>query len=118
MSKFEFKKNSVTLNICGNIFDLVLTNEIIAECDRLKYEANDFVAAVCEAKDAHTAKQNLEKTCDFLVAGIENILGAGSVKKVFGDKPITLLDLTDVVVYIRAEIMTAIANKTAEYHKV
>ncbi len=118
MAKFEFKKNIVELDINGHCFEVPLTNEVIIACDRLKYDASRFVKDLNEARDAKAARETLVRTCDFLAEGIDDILGNGSVKKIYGEKLITLLNLTDVVVFIRSEIMTTIENKAKEYSEV
>ncbi len=112
MSKFEFKKNSVTLDLCGNVFEVALTNDVILACDKLK---NDAAEVLPKLKQSNTAAEIIEGTYDLLVKGIENILGEGSVGKIFGEKPITLLDLTDIIIFIRSEISTAFQKKTQSY---
>lgn len=115
MAKFEFKKNIVKLDINGHCFEVPLTNEVIIACDRLKYDASGFVKDLNEVRDAETAKEALVRTCDCLVEGIEDILGNGSIKKIYGEKLVTLLNLTDIVAFIRREIMATIENKAKEY---
>lgn len=117
MAKFEFKKNIVKLNISGHCFEVPLTNEVIIACDRLKYDASGFVNSLSEAHDAETAKETLVRTCDFLAEGIDDILGSGSVKEIYGENLVSLLDLVDIVVYIRSSIMKAIESKTKEYEE-
>lgn len=112
MAKFEFKKNSVMLDICGNVFEVVLTNDLILACDQLK---NDAAEALPKLKQANTAAEIVEGTYDILVKGIENILGEGSVGRIFGTTPITLLDLTDIIIFIRSEINAAFQRKTQSY---
>ena len=115
MASFEFKKNTVDLKINGNEFVISLTNDVIVACDRLKYEAENFVKTLSVANDAETAKRTLVQICDSLAKGIDDILGEGSTEKIYGDKIITLLSLTDIVVFIRGEIMAAIETKIKEY---
>jgi len=118
MEKFEFKKNCVNLDINGNCFNVELTNKVIIACDRLKYEAGDFVEMLSKVKDAETAETALTNTCNTLAKGIEDILGCGGVKKIYGDEAISLFNLTDVIVYIRKEIMDAIKTKAKKYNEV
>ena len=117
MAKFEFKNNAVELEINGQNFSVELTNDVILACDQLKDGAGDFVETLSNPQNAEEAKEKLIKTCDFLAEGIDNILGVGSAKKIFGNKTITLLNLTDVVFFIRKEIMSALETKAMENNK-
>ena len=112
MAKFELKKNSITLDICGSVLEVVLTNDVICSCDRLKNNAAELLPKLKQSSDANEV---VEGTFNLLVEGIEDILGKDSVGKIFGDKPITLLDLTDVIVFIRGEISAALQKKTQGY---
>lgn len=112
MAKFELKKNSVTLDICGNIFEVALTNEVIAACDRLK---NDAAELLPKLKEANNSIEVVEGACKLLTSGIEGVLGEGSVYKIFGTNPITLFDLSDIVIYIRGEIAAVVQKKAQAY---
>lgn len=115
MAKFEFKNNAVELEINGQNFSVELTNDVILACDRLKDGAGNFVEALSGAQNTEDAKERLTETCDFLAKGIDNILGEGSAKKIFETATVTLLNLTDIIFFIRTEIISSIKAKTIEY---
>ena len=112
MAKFELKKNSASLDICGKVYEIALTNDVICACDRLK---NDATEALPKLKQANSSAEVVEGVYDLLVEGIENIIGKGAVSEIFGDTPITLLDLTDIILYIRSEISAVFQKKTQSY---
>ena len=117
MASFEFKNNAVELEINGQNFSIELTNDVILACDQLRDGAGTLVEGLGNPQNAEEAKEKLIKTCNFLAKGIDNILGEGSAKKIFGTKSITLLNLTDVVFFIRKEIMSALKTKAMEYNE-
>jgi hypothetical protein len=112
MAKFELKKNSVALEICGTQFEVNLTNEVILACDSLKNNAAELLPKL---KQSGNAAEILEETYTLLANGIDDVLGTGSVSKIFGDKAITLLDLTDIIIFIRNEINAAFQKKAQTY---
>lgn len=112
MAKFEFKNNSVELEINGQIFSVELTNEILLSCDNISEEARAILKNLEKYKNA---KIILVQACDIMVEGIEGIIGKGSVSKIFGEKAITLFDLTDILLFIRTEVASALQKKITEY---
>lgn len=112
MAKFEFKNNNVELEINGQIFSVELTNEVLLSCDSIGEKARAILKKLDKNEDE---KNVLVQACDVMVEGIEGIIGEGSVSKVFGEKAITLFDLTDILIFIRVEVAAALQKKLAEY---
>ena len=112
MAKFEFKNNNVELEIHGQIFSIELTNEILLNCDNISEKSRAILENLEKNKDE---KNVLVQACDIMVKGIEDIIGEGSVSKIFGEKAITLFDLTDILIFIRVEVATALQKKITEY---
>ena len=91
MAKFELKKNSITLDLCGNVFEVVLTNDIILACDQLK---NDAAEVLPKLKQSSVATEIIEGTYDLLVKGIENI---GYLKDSMTNLELALTNLSEII---------------------
>ena len=112
MSKFEFKNNNVELEINGQNFSVELTNDVLLSCDDISNEAKKVLEAFEKTDDA---KDMLTQACDAMVKGIEDIIGVGAVAKIFGKKAITLFDLTDIIIFVRTEVNSALQKKMNSY---
>lgn len=112
MAKFELGKNTIKLEINGQNFVVNLTNEILTNCDNVRDEAAKILDSF---EEKNNAKEVLVSACNTLTKGIEDILGVGSVSKIFGKNAITLFDLTDILVFVRTEISSMLKKKINAY---
>lgn len=90
---FEFKNNYVNLDF-GN--GLTFELEPLKMADKIKTNCDVFQ----KYADGDTKNLSIEGVCNEVIKAIDDILGAGSTKKIFGERKITFFDLLDVWTYI------------------
>ena len=57
-----------------------------------------------DTKNIEEVVKNAEDIMNACVDGIDSLLGEGSTKKIFGDRPISFLDITDLSHFVFTEI--------------
>lgn len=111
--RFEFKNNNVVLDICGEEFSVSLTADIMGEISDISLEAAKQLKEL--SSKSVNAKEKITETCKYLENKIDVLLGNGATRQIFKQRRINLLDLTDVLNYVIAEINTSI-NAKVEYY--
>jgi len=110
MGKFEFKKNTVELDIAGNVFEV---DPIAAQG-----QMGDF-AAQCEQwqndMKGTLTQENVEKICADMGDMLDRLLGQGAYQKIFAGREISFFDIMDVLIFAMNEINDFSAQKRSEY---
>jgi len=57
-----------------------------------------------DTKNIEKVVENAEDIMNACADGIDSLLGEGSTKKIFGDRPISFLDITDLSYFVFTEI--------------
>ena len=99
---FKFEKNTITLEFENNLkfeVDAQKTGDVISKYTKI---FEDIRTGTAEDKTN-------EDVCNKVVCAIDEILGEGSTKKIFGERTIKLWDLVDVWTYI--------CNEQAYFHE-
>ena len=112
VKKFEFQKNSLTLDIAGHTFDIELTAEVIAASDRIKEQAAQTASELSHSGGSN--EEAIKKACVFLADGINGILGEGTAETIFEGRKVNILDLSDVLNFILTSIYEKISEETAK----
>lgn len=92
MASFEFRDRSIPVEIRGERHTI--------KCDAESVKAVQTLSAQFSGLDSEDQKAQLEK----LVELVDAVLGPGAVKTIFSDRPLNLLDLTDLVDFLAKEI--------------
>ena len=97
---FEFKDSMLGLNLSGKKFNICVNEKLFVLCGKIRREAAERLEVLygggAGAEDAGV--------CDFLENSIDDILGGGAAAEIFGAREMTVIPLTDLLVYIVDEI--------------
>lgn len=109
-TKFEFKKNTIELDIAGNIF----------EVDPIKAQGEMEACAEQCKKWSGTMKGTLSQSaikevCDGMGEMLEQLLGKGAYSKIFAGSETSFFDIMDVLIYVMNEINDFSDKKWSEY---
>ncbi len=104
--EFNFRQEKLCLKLCGNVFCIDLDENIISKCSEILKEARQKLEKVRE--DCGNSGISDESICKFFQRSIDSLLGAASVGKIFGERPLNLDDLSDLMCYIVTKIRVAI----------
>lgn len=111
---FEFKKNTLTLNIADETFDVdpVLADAVIK---------NDVGLCAQKMSEKLSAEKNNEETirnvCHELLSCVDKLLGEGSAKRIIKDRTINFYDCLDLLTYIIKEVQEFNRAKHGEIKK-
>lgn len=112
---FQFKNNTLLLTLCDKAYTLVIDEDTVKICDRIRSDAEGYLLRLgSENTDADVA---ISEICAFFESCIDSLLGEGETKMIFGTRPLKLLDLTDLLGYILSkisEVVTSRASKNTE----
>jgi len=111
--KFEFKTNTLELDIAGHIFEVDPTNpRLIQEIQTFALEAQKKVEELSERRDYAKA---LEEVIQFCIDAIDSILGTGAAEKIFAGRKINFFDCLDVINFIVSEVNEFRQQKFQQY---
>lgn len=100
--RFEFRDNTLKLDIAGNIFQIDTTApETVQQIQKFAIEAQERAAELAKRKDFSEA---IKEAIQFCLDIIDSILGAGAAEKIFAGRKINLYDCLDVINFIVEEI--------------
>ena len=100
--KFEFRDNTLKLDIAGNIFEIDVTApETVQQIQKFVIEAQERAAVLAKRKDFSEA---VKEAIQFCLDIIDSILGAGAAEKIFAGRKVNLYDCLDVINFIVEEI--------------
>lgn len=107
MGKFEFRDNTLRLEIAGIPFDVNITDDYLKKMKQWGQEAQD------------KAKQNLkiEEHQAFMASAIDKLLGDGASEKIFAGRICNIFDYMDVLNYICSESANYQQNKIMDYQQ-
>lgn len=114
--KFEFKKNTLELDIAGEVFNIDMTDpELI---DNAEKSAQDMIGwsekAEKVAGEQGQAKA-MEMSIQLCIDAIDGILGDGATKKIFKDRKINFFDCLDILEFLKAEMEQSKTEKLQQY---
>lgn len=104
MGKFEFRDRTVKLNIAGNAFEIDA-----AVGEELHEQKTILVNAI---KEFQEGKRTRNETITIYEEYFNKILGDGAFKKIFAKRVPTIMDCSDLLVFITDEI-TKVYRKPA-----
>ena len=111
--KFEFRTNTLELDIAGHIFEIDPTNpRLIQEIQTFALEAQKKVEELSERRDYAKA---LEEVIQFCIDAIDKILGEDASKKIFANREVTFFDCLDVINFIVSETNEFRQQKFQQY---
>lgn len=99
---FEFKDSMLGLNLSGKKFNICVNEKLFVLCGKIRREAAERLE-VLYGGGAGT-EDAVSGVCDFLENSIDDILGGGAAAEIFGAREMTVIPLTDLLVYIVDEI--------------
>lgn len=100
--RFEFRDNTLKLDIAGNIFELDTSDiEVIERVQAFSKDAQKLVQEMNKKDDYVEA---LKETIQFCLDSIDSILGEGSSEKIFSGRKVNLFDCLDVISFIATEV--------------
>jgi len=111
--KFEFKKNTLELDIAGNIFELDTTDVEVVE--RIQAFAKDAQRLAQEMRQKDDLTEALKDTIQFCLDSIDSILGEGASEKIFAGRKVGLYDCLDVMAFISNEVNEDRASRFQAY---
>lgn len=108
---FEIKNTGLLLEIGGASFTVHPDNaDFMEKLEAFYEEAQKKHAALSTSTDKLSVK--VRDMCDFCVQSIDDLLGEGSCKTIFGDTAVGMMDLLGVIVYIKTETNRFLAEST------
>ena len=111
--KFEFKTNTLELDIAGHIFEVDPTNpRLIQEMQTFSVEAQKKAEDLSKRKDYAKA---LEEARQFCIDAIDKILGEDASKKIFANRKVTFFDCLDVINFVVSEVNEFRQQKFQQY---
>ena len=100
--RFEFRDNTLKLDIAGNIFQIDATApETVQQIQKFAVEAQERATKLAKRDDFFEA---MKEVIQFCLDTIDSILGAGAAEKIFAGRKINLYDCLDVINFIIEEI--------------
>jgi len=111
--KFEFRTNTLELDIAGHIFEVDPTNpRLIQEMQTFSEEAQKKVEELSKREDYAKA---LEKAIQFCIDAIDKILGEDASKKIFANRKVNFFDCLDVINFVVSEVNEFRQQKFQQY---
>lgn len=111
--KFEFKTNTLELDIAGHIFEVDPTNpRLIQEMQTFSVEAQKKAEELSKRKDYAKA---LGEAIQFCIDAIDKILGEDASKKIFANRKATFFDCLDVINFVVSEVNEFRQQKFQQY---
>lgn len=104
---FDFKNRDgrLCLTLCGKKFDVELDDSTISKCREILSDAKRKLGQMKDGvKNDETSDAGV---CSFLQQSMDSLLGTGAVELIFGDRPITLVDITGLTCYVLAKLKNA-----------
>lgn len=114
-AKFEFRNNLLELDIAGKTFKIDTTSQTIFDAMQKFRDGAKKLAEEIKTIPETEMSKFVEKERLFLIESIDDILGAGAVSDIFGERPVTYFDALDVARFISVEIPKYIADKSEEF---
>ena len=100
--RFEFRDNTLKLDIAGNIFQIDATApETVQQIQKFAVEAQERATKLAKKDDFSEA---MKEAIQFCLDTIDSILGTGAAEKIFAGRKINLYDCLDVINFIIEEI--------------
>ena len=100
--RFEFRDNTLELDIAGNTFQIDTTApETVQQIQKFAVEAQERATKLAKRDDFSEA---MKEVIQFCLDTIDSILGAGAAEKIFAGRKINLYDCIDVINFIIEEI--------------
>ena len=99
---FEFKDSMLGLNLSGKKFNICVNEKLFVLCGKIRREAAKRLEVLYGGGAG--AEDAVSGVCDFLENSIDDILGGGAAAEIFGAREMTVIPLTDLLVYIVDEI--------------
>ena len=100
--RFEFRDNTLELDIAGNIFQIDATApETVQQIQKFAVEAQERATKLAKRDDFSEA---MKEAIQFCLDTIDSILGTGAAEKIFTGRKINLYDCLDVINFIVEEI--------------
>ena len=100
--RFEFKDSMLGLNLSGKKFNICVNEKLFVLCGKIRREAAKRLEVLYGGGAG--AEDAVSGVCDFLENSIDDILGGGAAAEIFGAREMTVIPLTDLLVYIVDEI--------------
>lgn len=100
--RFEFKDSTLGLNLSGKRFNVRVNEKLFVLCGKIRREAAERLEVLYGGGAG--AEDAVSGVCDFLENSIDDILGGGAAAEIFGAREMTVIPLTDLLVYIVDEI--------------
>ena len=115
MKKFEFKSHTIDFDIEGKVFSI---SDRILFFDHLKKAGTELIEISEKiGEDPTDQKAVIKEATDFLLAKIDDLLGAGTSDQIFENREPEFYDVCDVFNYIR-EVAEETQKKTiSEYQR-
>lgn len=111
--RFEFRDNTLELDIAGNIFQIDATApETVQQIQRFAIEAQERATKLAKRDDFYEA---MKEAIQFCLDTIDSILGTGAAEKIFTGRKINLYDCLDVINFIVEEIEADRAERFKAY---
>ena len=111
--RFEFRTNTLELDIAGHIFEVDPTNpRLIQEMQTFSVEAQKKAEELSKREDYAKA---LEEVIQFCLDTIDSILGTGAAEKIFADRKINFFDCLDVIDFVVSEVNEFRQQKFQQY---
>ena len=100
--RFEFRDNTLELDIAGNTFQIDTTApETVQKIQKFAVEAQERATKLAKRDDFYEA---MKEAIQFCLDTIDSILGTGAAEKIFTGRKINLYDCLDVINFIVEEI--------------
>lgn len=112
VKKFEFRDQSTDIEIAGKTFSLDVTSPSLLR--RIEKFGREAVAQSFIDEDDDYITQ-LEKSIDFMQHAIDQILGEGAAKEIFGDREVSFLEMLDLINFLRDTVLEARKEKLSKY---
>ncbi len=103
MAAFEFKDNTIKLDIAGHSFTVDPVN------------SSTKIQQMGKKVDTLILSMDYEEICRAISENIDDILGAGAVDTIFSGRDANVYDLLDVWTYISGENNAFLEKKNKEY---
>ena len=107
---FEFKDidNRLCLTLCGKKFDVEINDDTVLKCRKILEGAKKRLK---QMKDGIQSDELSDAgVCGFLQQSMDSLLGDGAVSTVFGSRPVTLGDITQLTCYVISELRKAVSE--------
>lgn len=111
--RFDFKDNTVELNIAGNIFNVDPTNADFVE--KAVKVADNSVNMFNKTKSEELTAETIEKMIKEVLNMIDELLGENASNKIFANRTINMLDVIDVLDFIVQETTSTVDSKLSRY---